>query len=151
MIILKQTNFKSKLNGIVYTVNFRLRTRITIISDTSGTGKTLVRKLAAKDCEEVISFSSSELNLIKALLETETHRFNFKDKVIIIDNAEKLLREVPELINCINYDRNNYYIVFLRQTSIPIEATPNSQARLSFDNASSTFNIKYTYEDGMWA
>ena len=147
---MKQINFKSKLKGKVYTVNINLRTRITIISDLSGTGKTLVRKMAMKDCAAIVGYGSSDINSLKALL-TSNSSFGFKGKVVVIDNAEKLLHEIPNLVDVINYDRDNYYLLFLRQTSFNIEATPNSQAKLAFNNETNTFSVEYVYEEGVWA
>lgn len=117
----------------------------------SGTGKTLVRKLATKEKPEIIGFDSSDVSHLEALLNKGTPYFDFKDRVIIIDNTEKLIKEVPKLVNAINYDRNNYYLVFLRQTSVPIEVTPGNVGKIKFDDKTSTFSIEYNYEEGVWA
>lgn len=141
----------SKYKGKIYKFNLNLRNRITVIYDWNDLERDIFKNALNISKEDIISYCNNNIKILRLLLNNDSKRFNFTKHLIIVSNSENLLREVPELLDCINYDRDNYYLVFIRQTSIPIAASPNNMAKLKFNKETNTFCVEYVYEEGVWA
>ena len=142
---------KTKLYSKEYTINFDLRTRITVIADLSGVGKTLVRKLVANNYDNIAGYGSEDIGVLRREFSVEEAKFPFTNKLIILDDFEVLVREIPDLVYAVNGDRDNYYLIYTRKNSDGIKVTPNGMASLAFNSDTNTFSIKYKYSKGKWA
>lgn len=142
-------NFKSNVLDIVTKnhlhFNFKMRGKITIVSGYSGTGKTFVsnylremtssKNVADKEFKDVFVLNSDNCSSI----------FTKESKLIVIDRAELLL--TPEIVDFINSDYKNKYLIFARGT-IGINASPNYYATIN--KSGNEFCLQYDFDEKGW-
>lgn len=118
-------------NGNILKYDLDLRGNVTVVKGDSGTGKTLLCKVAKQNIE---NYGDKRLAVIdssnKNIINMESLR-NLKGKIIFIDDADLIKQK--ELFNFIVTDTSNYYIVFKRD-STDIKVSPNYVAIMVKDN-----------------
>ena len=112
--VLEKIDFTTK-NGTHFDI--RLPGRITVISGDSGTGKTLIRKQLKDDAiiNEEIEGITDNITVFNLPDNTELSNVkNIKHNFIIIDNGDIILANHKEMIDYINTDFDNQYLIFSR-------------------------------------
>lgn len=145
-----EVKFNARHYGKTLTVDLDLRGRRTLISGASGTGKTFIRKLATKNTNNIVGLGYDDIQKVGFLYDDQKHAFSVSDKVIVIDDAENLFLKIPGMIEAINYDCRNYFIIFIRK-AVGLRATPGNVGELCYDDEDNKITIKYRYPKGLWA
>lgn len=124
--------------------NLDLRGTVTIIRGYSGTGKTLLCKMARQMIEggneDIVVLGPSEWSTINSVLS------EYRNKIIIIDNADICVGN--KVLEHILQDENNYYIL-MRRNNYGIELSPNYYATLE-DDGNMTVKLKYKWNKPRW-
>ena len=141
---------KIKLSILNNRFNLDLKENITIIGGNSGTGKTLLVRAVKNDM--LIKGIKSEYEIIDKLNTPTEEEFkqkinNLKDKVIVIDNADRYLNK--EIIKWINLDSRNRYILMGRAVS-GVETPPSGISIMEYDNVKEGFKLRYIFEEEGW-
>lgn len=109
--------------------NLKFKGDKTIVSGDSATGKTLICTLLnniSKDKNKSLKPYNAD-NVFVLTEENAEKLVNQNNKLIIIDRAEYILND--NIVDYINNDRNNRYLLFLRK-AMGIELSPNHFAEL---------------------
>jgi len=130
-------------DALGYMFDFELRPRATIISGDTGSGKSFFchcLKEASNDPENRGRFSN--FVLFEHNLEDIESIRQKKDKVIIIDNADRLLADNAGLIEHIATDYDNQYIIIGRRL-YDIDVSPNHHATVKEKDGKFTLDYKW--------
>ena len=123
-----------------------LRGNKNIVKGCSGVGKTYLCDRIRKLKNSVNENSKYDVSNIIVLNKDNKEKLReFKNQLIIIDNAELLLSESD--IEQINVDDNNRYLIFAR-VPIGIEVSPNHQA--DFLTKHNTTYMEYRFHVKGW-
>lgn len=128
--------------GIEY--KLQMRGHISVLNGASSTGKTFLCDYIST-IQQGMDFDKEFENVVILNLSNRDIIFNQKQKLIIIDRAEMLL--TPEMINFINNDRENNYLIIARGVT-GIRVTPNYVATL--ERNGNTFSLKYKFNRRGW-
>lgn len=129
--------------------NLRFKGDKTIVSGASATGKTFI----CTSLERLIKDKNNSLKPYSAdnifiLTEDNYEKLKWqKEKLIIIDRAEFVLNE--DIVNFINKDKNNRYLIFLRR-AMGIELSPNHFAELKRDDSTKETVLDYQFDIKGW-
>jgi hypothetical protein len=130
-----------------------LRPRVTIIRGNSATGKTLLWKTI-----ETIKRTEKEITVAQSVSDIElVNRYTDEDKIekilssggklIIIDNADMLFRNLPWLAESITDSTDNHFLIFSRDTA-NLGVTPNHYGELKI--ADQTVTVDYAFSVKGW-
>lgn len=118
---MKEIEFKDKISDTI-TINIKLSNKINVIDGDSGTGKTFIYEMLKKNkvvdtrCinKETIDsweISGNPVEDFKDMLR------NNKDTLFIIDRADEIFAEYPEILKTICFDKSsNTFLLFTRET-----------------------------------
>lgn len=129
--------------------NLSFKGNKTIVFGASATGKTFL-------CTSIEKIIKDKNNLLKPynadniFILTEDNYEKLKlqeEKLIIIDRAEFILNE--DIVNYINKDNNNRYLIFLRK-AMGIELSPNHFAELKMDKNTKEIVLDYEFNIKGW-
>lgn len=142
--------FNSKIGGIIYTINLIFRDTKAIIMGDSASGKSLVYQLidAEQNEENLEAVCYNYKSISKLKKDMESGHLNYKGKLVVFDNAEILFNRVPSVVEEINLNIDNNYLIFARNAP-GLDTSPNIVGSLKFEN--NTYSIQYTHSEGMWS
>lgn len=135
-----------KFKGIQFSVDIELKQSMTIIEGNAATGKTLLyntiyKQLAFNKNSDFICIDYNDIiKLNDVYIADKIDKAN--NKIIIIDNANNVLKS-KKILNAIQNDMRNYYILLGR--SLPVYSSLSSLAEILITN--NTISIKYLFED----
>ena len=135
--------------------NLELKKRITVLRGDSATGKTLMyNAISNRELRDGIEKGGSVYRTYNYKDYIDRGRGfilkdieNLREKVIVIDNSDMVLTD--KLINFINYDSHNRYILIGRSLT-EIKTTPNGVAEIYFDKDDNEFKLYYKYNSRRW-
>lgn len=121
----------------------QLRGNKTLIKGSSGTGKTYVYDMIEAIKKKKLQSDYSVENIVPISELNIEQLSKYKDKLIIIDRAEFILKE--EDILHINSDTSNRYLIF-SHVALGLDLSPNHQGDLITENGITKiqyrFNVK---------
>lgn len=125
----------------------QLRGNINIITGDSGSGKTLLcNKLRNITNDRNVSTKRYDVGNLFVVDRADISRIKEqRGKLILIDDAEMVLRD--DLIEHINHDSNNRYMLFTRKP-LGVAVTPNHFAEMVRDERG--FRLEYAFDVGGW-
>lgn len=130
-----------------FTIDFKLRGKVTIITGETATGKSWI-----VDCIKNYKNATSEATpyncenvLIIDTIQNCTIPVISKNCLIIIDRGDFLLNS--KLVKFINNDRFNHYLIIARGNT-GVNATPNHYAELKRENMK--FYLEYLFNEDGW-
>lgn len=136
-------DFSDKYKNHYY---LQLRGNKNIIKGNSGTGKSYLYNKINKIKQRLDSTSNYDADNLFLLNKDNVEKLGtFKNKLIIIDNAELLLDE--RAVDIINMDDDNRYLIFAR-VPLGIDLSPNHQADLVQEG--DTTVLKYRFDVKGW-
>ncbi len=105
---------RKRFKGCIYNFNLKLLTNITIVHGDSGSGKTflydLFNMLGDRAEGQVVCYNYINIGLLRDLV--NNGGFEFKGKIVIIDNASLVFSKVRQLGKMVMSDPNNQYIYY---------------------------------------
>jgi len=138
---MKKINFE--VNG--YKFDFKLRPPITIIWGDTGSGKSFFGQMLSlyKSLPENIeSYSNIELFNYNSKIETILIQTG---KLFVIDNADFLLQNKPNIVEHISVDYNNNYVIIAR-CSFNFGVSPNHYATIIEKDKIFTLDYQFNVE-----
>jgi len=147
----KTNRFYLKSSNVTF--DLQLRGYKNIVGENSGTGKTLLYKTIEnfKELEESGAAKYSVQNITALNRRADRKKLfeflNVTENLIIIDNADHLLRGRQDVINQIIEDNNNVYLIFSR--AVEFEISLNYYARFE-KNSDGIITISYEFNQGGW-
>ncbi len=134
-------------NDMSYDLHFK--GDITIVTGNSGTGKTYLVDFIAK-LKKALDKKSSKYsadNIFILDIENLSKLKSQSGKLIIIDRADVLLQGKEWVVDFINHDLNNKYLIFARG-NLGIEVSPNHYA--TFVNSDDCITLHYEFNEWGW-
>lgn len=125
---------------------FHLRGKVTIVNGLSATGKTYLCEYIKEVQQDLNSDFGTEFDNV-FLLNSENKDCIYKQlkKLIIVDRAELILSN--DIVNFINSDNNNKYLIFSRGLT-GIRVTPNYFATIERDE--DKYVLRYEFSEKGW-
>lgn len=142
--------FSSKFKGTVYTIDLVFRDTKAIIMGESASGKSLIYQLIDDEQNEgsleAVCYNYKSISKLKQ--DMETGHLNYSGKLVVFDNADMLFDRVPNIVEEINLNVDNNYLIFARNAP-GLDTSPNMIGTLNFED--NKYTIQYTYPEGMWS
>jgi hypothetical protein len=131
----------------------RLRPKVTVIMGNSATGKSLLWKTVEtiKRTEKDMTAEriASDIELINRHTDADKIKnyLSLSGKLIIIDNADMLFKELPWLADSITDSADNHFLVFSRDTA-GLGVTPNHYGEFHVNGK--TVSVEYAFSVKGW-
>jgi hypothetical protein len=129
-------------HGVIF--DFTIRKPRTIVNDKSGVGKTYLCQLINSANLVLYSLNINDYPAIAINYDIDVQRIesfmNLKEKLIIVDNADLLLRQYPFLLKEIVSNTQNDFLIYSRGY-FDFEVYPHNAAYFERDHK--TVHLKY--------
>jgi hypothetical protein len=129
--------------GIGPSIDLHLRGRVNVVCGAIGSGKSYVYKLLEElsapmleGNDDLLKANGMPKMLFLNALSSEgqiNELYSTKERLVVIDNADYLLKKNSTLSDFINEDYYNTYIVYMRQNEY-LQVTPNYYAQMKYVN-----------------
>lgn len=147
---MRNYSIDTEFKGNKYRVSLDFRSYKALIMGDSAVGKSLVYQIIAKEANvgkiEARCYNHASVRALKDAL--VSGHFTFKNSLVIIDNADILFYQVPSLVEEINTNFSNNYLILARR-AVKLDASPNVVGELKYEGT--VFSIEYLYPEGVWA
>lgn len=138
-------------------VDIKLRGSIVVIRGASAIGKSLlvgaIKRQIAKLKARKGGFDELYSNIV--IFDYQNEKIsdiqNYKEKLIIIDNADELLSGAEDIVEFINNDLSNQYLLIGRSIG-GLHTTPNYIGHINIEQGKerNIIKLEYDFTDGSW-
>lgn len=134
-----------KLESMGYKIDLKLRDRVTVINGESGSGKSFLYQLISRvpNLDNVLCINYESIRVKANYYGILNTLREIKNSIVIIDQADDIQREHMEIMEAVDNDNNNTFIIMGRNPKVMCNISDIAEMNIH----DKTVEIKYSFPE----